>query len=297
MTLDPTSLAQLLHTRLRAQADVFAAVASHGTIVGTAREIALIEFFRGLVPRRFEVLSGAIATTIDGKLSKAASQLDVIVVDTFEYPTLLRTGDLAIAVPDSVRIVVEAKSDLEKGQTFFDALEQIGQARLLTGAGVLTALFCFGAPAKSNTLRDWLIDMLTHRIHLVEWAVLKPEQSAKDGTPRPKRYEKATKEVLLNVASTFSSANLPDLILADDGAIAIRSDQDGKTQYDFYKTKAKAPTVVALASKVLAHVSGNAAATSNGTQNGFKLLIDHYEAVLESASLTALDVTDLQPAS
>ena len=296
MAIEPASFAQKQHNRLRAQADLFATLASHGTIVGTAREIALMEFFRNLVPRRFEVLSGAIVETVDGKISKATSQLDVIVVDTFEYPTLLRTGDLAIALPESVRVVVEAKSDLEKGEKFYDALQQIGQARLLAGAGVLTALFCFSKPAKSSTLREWLIDAKKRRTHLLEWAVAKPDDASTDGTARPERYKKATKEILLGVALTLSAANLPDLILSDDGGIAMRSDKDGATQYEFFETKNDAPTVVALASKVLAHVSGSTAAPANNKQNSFKLLIEHYEADLEFTKLEALDVTDPQPA-
>lgn len=292
MPIEPTDFAQLQRDRLRAQADVFAALASHGTIVGTAREIALMEFFRGLVPRRFEVLSGAIVETVDGKISKSASQLDVIVVDTFEYPTLLRAGDLAIVIPDSVRVVVEAKSDLEKGQTFFAALEQIGQARVLAGPSVLTALFCFGAPAKSGTLREWLCEAITHRTHLIEWAITNPDEPSKDGIARPDRYKKATKETLIDVASTLSAANLPDLILADKGAIAIRSDKEGKTLYEFFETKDEAPSVVALASKVLGHVSGT---TTGSKPNGFKLLIEHYESALTNMKLDSLDVTDPQP--
>jgi hypothetical protein len=275
-----------------------------------------MEFFRGLVPRRSEVLSGAIVETVDGKISKASSQLDVIVVDTFEYPTLLRTGDLAIVLPDSVRVVVEAKSDLERGQNFFDALEQIGQARLLAGAGVLTALFCFGSPAKSKTLREWLNEAILHRTHLAEWAVkvaelatkgetLRPEETsevaAKDGTVLPEQYKKATKEKLLAIATALSAVNLPDLVLTDKGAIAMRADNKGKTSYKFFgtkidpRTKENQPTVVALASKVLAHVSSSAATAANSTQISVKVLIEHYESALQSTDLEDLDVTDTQP--
>jgi hypothetical protein len=295
MSIEPADLPQLQRNRLRAQADMFAAVASHGTIVGTAREIALIEFFRGIVPRRFEILSGAIAPAADGKLKKASSQLDVLVVDTLDYPTLLRTGDLAIVLPPSVCVVVEAKSDLEAGQKFFDAMEQIGDARLLAGGGALTALFCFGAPAKAATLRDWLVGLLQRRAELTAWA------ADPDPTLRPDRYKKQSKEELLSLAATFSAESLPDIILADSGAIAMRVEEQDKTRFELYSTE-ESPSIVALAAKVLAHVSqrvvplgARAPGQRRDHAEAFHILVTHFQSSLKQAELEPLDMTDPQP--
>lgn len=291
MINEPDDLAQLQRNRLRAQADMFAAVAAHGTIVGTAREIALAEFFRGLVPKRFEVLSGAIAETKRNQIERASGQLDILVVDTFEYPTLLRAGDLAVVLPSSVRVIVEAKSDLRKGQPFFDALQQICRARSF-GAGPLTALFCFGAPKSSATLRRWLEEMLVHRRQLISWARA-PDQS------RPAEYASASKKELLATASMLSPAYLPDLILADEGAIAIRADAGGKTSYEFYVTNDGAPSIVALASSVLTHVAeslveaGSAEADNTGRDEAFRLLIEHFQMAFDrDDKIPSLDVTD-----
>lgn len=301
MTSNPADLAQLQRNRLRAQADVFAAVAAHGTIVGTAREIALIEFFRGLVPRRFEILSGAIALTEDGKLLKASNQLDVLVVDTLDYPTVLRTGDLAITLAPSVCVVVESKSDLKKGEKFHEAMEQIGRARSLTGGGALCALFSFGAPTNASTLRDWIEDLLKLRSELFNWA--------RDATlPRQKKcdswsdkFNSWSKEDLLSLHETYSAPNLPDVILADSGAIALRADENGKTLFEFYSPLDGAPSIVALAAKVLARVSQRVVLTAapageaGGTKDAFRLLETHFQASLVKSDVEPLDVTDPQP--
>lgn len=265
---------------------MFAAVAAHGTIVGTAREIALIEFFRGLVPRRYEVLSGSVAAERDGRLFKSSNQLDVLVVDTLDYPTLLRTGDLAVVLAPSVLAIVEAKSDLERGEKFEEAMTQISQAKQVAGSETLTALFCFGSPMHSETLRGWLEDIVTtRRKRLDEARIAAP--SDKSG--------------LCSSASNFSAAYLPDLVLSDAGAVAIRHEVEGKTRYKFYSTKDGAPTIVALASKVLARVSCGLSKDPEGDPkaaglaSSFKILMDHFDAGLVESGDDDLDVTDDPP--
>lgn len=265
---------------------MFAAVAAHGTIIGTAREIALIEFFRSLVPRRYEVLTGAIAVERDGRLDRSSSQLDVLVVDTFDYPTLLRAGDLAVVLAPSVLAVIESKSDLERGKDFKDAMIQIGRARQLSGQNTLTALFCFGAPSDSGTLRHWLEDILEQR---------------RDHLKAAKTTNKTDREAQLTSATLFSTQSLPELILSDRGAIAIREDaSDGsRTKYGFYKTSDGTPTIVALASKVLYRVSQRLPGHTGGQlppqQPSYRLLMDHLDEKLMKSGDPDLDVTDEQP--
>lgn len=292
---------------------MFAAVASHGTIVGTAREIALIEFFRDLIPRRYEVLSGAIAAESVGGLEKATNQLDVIVVDTFDYPTLLRTGDLAVVLAASVLAVVESKSNLARGKEFLDAMVQIGRARLLAGGGTLTALFCFGDPATSTTLRKWLDDVLRERKKLIRDAAASAKPSAATKKSAKKSTPAKTPKELMALASNYSAAALPDLVISDRGAIAIRFDVGAgakvKTKYRFYETSDHAPTVVALASKVLGHLSEdlrsqvaqNLGTGVDGTSaasakvRSFAVLTNQFDASIKESGDKDLDVTDLQP--
>lgn len=287
MSLQPNNLTQLQSERLRATANMFAAVAAHGTIIGTAREIALTEFFRSIIPKRYEVLSGAIAAEEEGKLAKASNQLDVLIVDTFEYPTLLRTGDLAVALAPSVHVVVEAKSDLDRGKKFEEAMTQIGQAKDCAETSTLTALYCFTYPANSSTLRGWIEDILGKRKQLIHEANAETDSATKQGK--------------LESASYYSATNLPDLILSDKGAIAILESsvaEDNKPiqmQYQFYSTIKGSPTIVALASRVLTHISR--VRSPNGDGKSFKILIDHFEGEYQKSTADdekPLDVTDEQ---
>lgn len=59
--VDETGLTHLLRRRLKAQADMFAALTSHPTLIGTGREDALAELLRQFMPRRFEILQGTVA--------------------------------------------------------------------------------------------------------------------------------------------------------------------------------------------------------------------------------------------
>jgi hypothetical protein len=236
------------------------------------------------------VLTGAIAAESEGKLVKASNQLDVLVVDTFEYPPLLRTGDLAVVLAPSVHVVVEAKSDLnndksKKDNKFRQAMTQIGRAKAAE-TSMLTALYCFGAPAQSATLRGWIQDLIKSRKELIQDA--------------EKESDPTKKEDKLTEASYYTATNLPDLILSDEGAIAIREVSEAeenklsRVQYGFYDTVDKNPTIVALASKVLAHISKVRGANIR-SQTLFNVLIKHFDTGYEKSNQTEpLDVSDEQ---
>lgn len=118
------------------------------------------------MPRRFEVLSGTVAILGDDRRpAKSTHQLDVIVADTLDFPTLVRSGDVAVVLAQSVRAVMEVKSDLKRGVKFMKALVQIARARQMLKATdpVFTCMFSFDAPAKPETLRDWLEDVVALR--------------------------------------------------------------------------------------------------------------------------------------
>jgi hypothetical protein len=165
---DERSFMQVLRDQVVAQANLLEALTAHPTLVGAGRERAVIDMLRGQIPRRYEVLSGTVLGQDDeGSWQKENRQLDVMVVDTFDYPTLLRNGDIAVVLPQAVRVVIEVKSDLytppdpdkppsppgdedpsgkkSKGttpkETFLDAIKQVSRNRLLFGeTPILTVL-------------------------------------------------------------------------------------------------------------------------------------------------------------
>jgi hypothetical protein len=167
-------------------------------------------------------------------------------------------------------------------------MTQIGRAKAYAETSTLTALYCFGAPTKSATLRKWIEDIITKRKELI--------QEAKNQLDLTKKKEKLTE------ASYFSATNLPDLIVSDAGAIAIREDSEveenrpSRVQYGFYKKVEDNPTIVALASKVLAHIS-RVRAPNDGARTPFNVLIEHFDAGYEKSTSdgeTPLDVSDEQ---
>ncbi|WP_437495106.1 hypothetical protein WME75_05525 [Sorangium sp. So ce1014] len=140
------------------------------------------------------------------------------------------------------------------------------------------------------------MDRLKRRSEFVNWA-----RDAE--ATRPEKFKSWTQAQLLAVAATYSAANLPDVILADSGAIALRVDENGKTRFEFYSPLDGAPSIVALAAKVLAHVSQHVVSVAapagqrGGTTAAFQLLVTHFEASLEKVNVDPLDVTDPQPSS
>jgi hypothetical protein len=148
-----------LSTYLRAKAELLASVTAHRTLTGTGRELALIQYFEGLVPRRFEVLTGTVlAPPTQGKFE---AQVDLMFVNTHDYPVLVREGSLAVVVPQSVHTAIEVKTRLDT-ESVEDALLQMRRVhRCLAWEADRNArsiLFCYGNPAKSETLSKYLND-------------------------------------------------------------------------------------------------------------------------------------------
>ena len=108
----------------------------------------------------------------------------------------------------------------------------------------------------------------------------------------------------VEAASRLAATSLPDLVIADAGAIAIRREEtDGTTWYDFYRAKQSSASIVALASRVLGRVgrevsmeSGeDAQEKAQGVKTAFKTLTDHLDAGIEKTADTPLNVTDDPP--
>lgn len=232
-------LGELLRNRLRAQADLLTALTDHPTLVGTGREHALAALLREVAPRRLEILTGVIASVDDaGQPQLATSQIDIMMVDTVDYPTLLRLGTTVVAIPQAVRAVIEVKSDLARGQKFVDAVEQLGCIQLEAGAEnrFVTAIFSFGAPDRPATLRGWLEDILTERERRGQLITAAKTQDAKQARA---------------AHAALAAPMLPDLVISDRGAIAMKTDDGGKPAYRFYRAEAGAPAAVAFIDQMM----------------------------------------------
>ncbi len=144
------SFAQQVNHYIRAKAELFAPLTSHKTITGAGRENALREFVDD-VPRRYEALTGTIAP--EPRSDRGGSQVDLMVVNTLDYPVLVRDGGLAVVLPQSVEVLVEIKTDVDDATKLADALRQIrGVHRLFPRRPPLSILFSYGYPATAETL-------------------------------------------------------------------------------------------------------------------------------------------------
>jgi len=282
---DLTELAKRLQERTGAQANLLAALTAHPTLVGYGREQALTGLLRDLIPRRFEVLSGSfIPQPATGTTGKSVFQVDLMVIDTTEYPTLFRAGDIAVVLPHSIRTIVEVKSGLgavrnrkgkiKKGETFLTALEQIGNLNLhlLPDHAPLSVLFSFAAPVKNSTLSKWIMDAIAERNNRI--------QLSNAPTCLPKQ-----KSTLRESASRLTASVLPSMIVSVSGAVAIKVETPvvgvATPYYSFFRTKAKRPVMAAFVEHVVSTLGAVVASrhvTGGHVDDAFKLVA----AVLDS---------------
>lgn len=289
-----TGLSHLLRRRLRAQADLFAALTSHPTLIGAGREDALAELLRQFMPRRFEILQGTVAIVDeDQRPMRSTHQLDIIVADTMEFPTLLRSGNVAVVLARSVRAVMEVKSNLQRGASFVSALIQIARARQLPKPTdpVFTGLFSFGAPAHPGTLRDWLGDVVALRrllaTHQGDPATIKLRDAlltTKDGNTAV-----ADEEDLMAV---LSNRNLPDVIAGDQGAVARLSGRGAPSMYTFPSGEADVPSVMILIDHLIEWLGATATSDVTGALAEMRA---HLALETSTSGLDDLPLTDAAP--
>jgi hypothetical protein len=256
-----------LRRRLKAQADLFAALTSHPTLIGAGREDALAELLRQFMPRRFEILQGTVAIVdAEQRPTRSTHQLDMIVADTMDFPTLLRSGNIAVVLAQSVRAVMEVKSNLKRGADFVSALVQIARARQLLKPTdpVFTGLFSFGAPTNLETLRDWLGDVVALR-HLL---------ATKQGDPGIAKIRDAvlsTGEDDLKVAdenellAILANSNLPNVIASHQGAVARKGGtSNASSVYTFLGGRDDVPSVMVLIDQLVEQLGATATPSIHG---------------------------------
>lgn len=190
----------------------------------------------------------------------------LIVADTMDFPTLLRSGNVAVVLAQSVRAVLEVKSNLKRGASFVSALVQIARARQLLEPTdpMFTGLFSFGAPTNPETLRDWFGDVVALRYLL----------ATKQGDPGIAKI----RDAVLNAAdddvkvadedellAVLANRNLPDIIAADQGAVARKGSGPSATSfYSFLGGRDDVPSVMVLIDKLVEQLGATATSGVNG---------------------------------
>lgn len=300
---DDNSLSSLLRRRMQAQADLFAAVTSHPTLIGSGREDALGDLLRQLLPRRFELLSGTVAIfDAQGIPERSTHQIDLIVADTLDYPTLLRVGGTAVVLPPAVRALIEVKSDLGKGADFVSAVAQSCRVKQMLGLGepVFTTLFSFASPAKGSTLRRWIEDLMQLRRSLAGEAV--PE--AIDELRREVRGDKATEADAAELLALISIDNLPDMIVADRGGVARKTKELAPIQhfYSFLKDRDQGPAVAIFVDQLLRYLSATPELTvafpsgQGGPGKAIELMCAQFGVSLEPFAADRIEIPHHGPA-
>lgn len=79
-------------------------IVNHGPSVGTYRENLLQSILRKHLPERYHIATGFIFGT--------NKQIDILIYDRVDYAPVFREGDLVVVPPESVRAVIEVKTEL-----------------------------------------------------------------------------------------------------------------------------------------------------------------------------------------
>ncbi|MCU0685443.1 MAG: hypothetical protein MUF34_24920 [Polyangiaceae bacterium] len=229
-----------LRNRLVAQAELFAALSSHTTITGAGRERALADLLREVLPRRVEILSGVVARVDEsGVPAKSARQVDLLIADTHDFPVLARSGELAVVLPDSVRAMIEVKTRVSGDEELADAIKQLAESRseCTTGHTWYSALFSYTYPENPTKLRAGLKRLIDGRNQgIVE--LEKPNLAQVD------------RDKLKGQVSLLVRSFLPELIVSEKGAIAVKAQSENRPVYKFYNC-AENGAAVLLVSELL----------------------------------------------
>lgn len=182
------------------------------------------------------------------------------------------------------------------GASFISALVQIARARELLKPTdpVFTGMFSFGAPTNPDTLRDWIDDLVALRFLL----------ATKQGDPRIEKLrdallkkdddhgiEIADEDDLLAV---LANSNLPDVIAADQGAIARKiGGPNGPNLYKFLGGREDVPTVMVLIDQFVEQLGTSA---TPGVQGALAVLRAHLAIDLVVDPVRFDEVTDVRTA-
>jgi Domain of unknown function (DUF6602) len=128
--------------RLQVEVDVFSRLISHRGEQGRENEQALSRVLAGLLPGRFAVGTGLLFD-VNGHQSK---QMDLIVYDQIDSPTLLAQTTQLLYPVEEVRCCIEVKTTLNKAQVEDAGAKKksiLDLTRVQAAAAPLFALFAF----------------------------------------------------------------------------------------------------------------------------------------------------------
>lgn len=219
--MEKSRFRDVLVQRIRAQADLIGAFTTHRTLTGSARERAIVHVLREMLPRRFEALTGAIAAfTSDGRLQTTDRQIDLMVVDTWLYPTLFRDGDTAVVFAEAVRAIVEIKSSTVGPWAWVETLAQ--SAALCDAVDpsslVPRAIFAYESGGRED---------LAVALRILNWVRTKPvdAEGVVSFAPRVKRgrRKESTMGTLRKMRpATLRPPLLPAIVLGGSGLLGLR---------------------------------------------------------------------------
>lgn len=93
-----------LADELKVKSEKISLLVSHGQTVGNYREYILRELLRKYIPKKFAVATGFI--------EGIPNQIDIIIYDSLNYAPTFIEGDLVVVKRESVRGIIEVKSNL-----------------------------------------------------------------------------------------------------------------------------------------------------------------------------------------
>ncbi|USK30842.1 hypothetical protein LIT32_12395 [Bacillus sp. CMF21] len=96
----------------------------HWASDGSHKEVILKDVLRKFIPSKYEIGSGFILDE-QGRSSK---QIDILIYDN-NSPVFFRSDDFVILPRTYVRCIIEVKTDLNKGNAFYKALENLKSAQ------------------------------------------------------------------------------------------------------------------------------------------------------------------------
>ena len=224
----------VLVQRIRAQATLIGAFTTHRTLTGNARERAIVAVLREMLPRRFEALTGTIAAFgPDGQLQTADRQIDLMVVDTWLYPTLFRDGDTAVVFAEAVRAIVEIKTTAVGMRAWFDALVQSAALCDAVDPSSVIPRVVFGYETGGR-------EELAAALRVVNWARRQPaEEGIVAFTPRVRRgrrKESTAGEPRKVRSALLRPAFLPELLIGGSGVLGTRLLSEGTGDWQFHLT-------------------------------------------------------------
>lgn len=103
-------------------------VPDHNLTSGTANEIILRDFLSQFSSGHYEVGQGFICSPFDS--NSVSKQCDILVYDRHNYPLVHSEGSVALVFPQASKMVIEVKTNLDKGSTH-EAMENISAAMQL----------------------------------------------------------------------------------------------------------------------------------------------------------------------